>query len=1110
MTMTPTQVWQALQDRGLATAIDCRRWATELLELGGESALDSASRVLSGLVKLGHVTQFQSETIFDQAAIVLRRGRFRLLAPVLVAGFPDWYEAEEDEGQSLVWLYVLEAERLRGGEFARNPPSLRLAGRQAATSGDHLQSFTPPEWIGNALVIAGSRPFGQPLKELLEATKRLAPEVAFRLVRALTRGLAELHAQRLVHGEVGVDRVWWDGSDRVTLLRQPLFPPVSPRDALIPGAATSSELVEAGLRYAAPEFSAPGQSPTPATDIYALGCLWWELLNGRAPHAEQTLGQLSQGASRTPLALPERLKDKEQRQCLRHMLAMNPTARFADGGRLLQALEAIAEPAAVAGKPVGYTRGKEVESRAALSVRESAVEAWGTPPPRQDKPSPDKSDEATLPSESGFPSAIPRVDTGKGSPLTVGKAGMLPGSTPPKTEAASSAPNSPTSLPAVVPSAALASTPPASRTSPSPSLLPPVAPVERVLEPPSMPAAPVSPVLPSPVTGLPSEAKASSYPGRTLPAEARKAGERSPRKPSAKKGKRPVWLLPAMLGGCILLLLGLVGLLSLNSSGKSTTAAVSSPVVGAVSPPQSAGKPESVAIPAAGGQEVSGATKPRAMSALEEQFTLASTDDGLPWLPPRASRPYALTMLPPGAHGFLFVKPMAWSSSVSGRALTEVLSVELENLSAAYRKFTSLPWSELQQGTIGLYPGGSDGLLQVVYRIQLKSPATADEIAGAFQGAKPQSFGEGETVWVDADLAAYIQPPSGGAESKVDTFTIGPLSLIQDLASARGGAGPLRRQMEQLWQVSDAEADFSALLAVGPFFSDARNVLPQISQRAQALAKALFDEKAQAVLVSTTLEPEWYIELRMMGDNVESATNFITDLQERMKALADRVEAELVANPAESYWRALAVRFPQMLRALAKYQRYALENGQAITNAYLPSSAAANLMIAGWMALKAEFADQSQSGVVAATPDKTSLKVAGDALLDFSVSIGFDQEPLDLGLAAIAQEVQAALPPGSPAVEISIDGKAFELAGVTRNQQLRDFRFQNAPLRKLLNDIASRLNPDRTVTDLSQAKQVVVWWLEADAANSRIVFSSRPAANQAKRALPAEFGTSSN
>jgi hypothetical protein len=300
------------------------------------------------------------------------------------------------------------------------------------------------------------------------------------------------------------------------------------------------------------------------------------------------------------------------------------------------------------------------------------------------------------------------------------------------------------------------------------------------------------------------------------------------------------------------------------------------------------------------------------------------------------------------------------------------------------------------------------------------------------------------------------------------------------------------------------------LLAVGPFFSDARNVLPQISQRAQALAKALFDEKAQAVLVSTTLEPEWYVELRMMGDNVESATNFITDLQERMRELSDRVEAELVANPAEPYWRALAVRFPQMLRALAKYQRYALENGQAITNAYLPSSAAANLLIAGWMTLNAEFAGQSQSGGGTKTPDQTGAMVAGDALLDFPVSIGFDQEPLDLGLAAIAQEVQAALPPGSPAVEISIDGKAFELAGVTRNQQLRDFRFQNAPLRKLLNDIASRLNPDRTVTDLSQAKQVVVWWLEADPAKSRIVFSSRPAANQAKRALPAEFGMPSN
>jgi serine/threonine protein kinase len=1107
MTMTPTQVWQAFQDQGLATAMDCRRWAAELLELDGESALDSASGILSRLVKLGHVTAFQAETILEQAATVLRRGRYRLLAPVSVAGFPDWYEAKDVEGQSLVWLYVLEADRLRGGEFARNPPSLRLAGRHAATTGEHLQSFTPPEWISQALVIAGSRPIGQPLQEILKGPTSLAPEVAFSLVRALTQGLAKLHAQQLVHGAVGVERVWWDGSDRVTLLRQPLFPPASPCDALAPGTATPADLVEAGLRYAAPEFWAPGQSPTPATDIYALGCLWWELLSGCVPHPGQKLGQLSQGASKIPLVLPERLKDKEQRQCLRHMLAMNTDARFADGGRLLQALEAIAVPAAVAVKPVGYTSGKAVDSQATSSVRESAAEVWGTRYPPKDKPIPDTTDQTTLPTESRF-SSTPRVDNGKQSPRSAAQPGMISGSTRPTSEAASSVPTSPASTPAFAPHASK-SPPPASLTSPSPSIPIPAPAAEEGLaqpESPPMPARPVSPTVSSAASASP-RSKTPPQAGLSVAAGTRHAGDRPARRSAAKKGKRPVWLLPAMLGGCVLLLLGLVGLLSPNSPGPSIPPPAARTATEQASQPMTTGKLDPAAVEA---QEVRGATKPRATSALEEQFSLTSIDDGQPWLPPRASRPYALTMLPPGAHGFLFVKPSAWSSSAAGRALTEVFSMELENLSAAYREFTSLPWSELQQWTIGLYPGGTDGLLQLVYRVQLKSPATAAEIAVNFQGATAQSFGEGETVWVDASLAAYIQPPNGGAESKVDTFTIGPLSLIQDLAAARGGAGPLRRQVEQLWQVSDADADFSALLSVSPFFSDARNVLPQISKRAQAIAKALFDEKAQAVLVSTTLEPEWYVELRMMGDNVESATNFITDLQERMRELSDRVEAELVANPAEPYWRALAVRFPQMLRALAKYQRYALENGQAITNAYLPSSAAANLLIAGWMTLNAEFAGQSQSGGGTKTPDQTGAMVAGDALLDFPVSIGFDQEPLDLGLAAIAQEVQAALPPGSPAVEISIDGKAFELAGVTRNQQIRDFRFQNQPLRKLLNDIAGRLNPDRTVTDLSQAKQVVVWWLEADPAKSRIVFSSRPAANQAKRALPAEFGMPSN
>jgi hypothetical protein len=97
------------------------------------------------------------------------------------------------------------------------------------------------------------------------------------------------------------------------------------------------------LAYMAPEQARGANSDiTPATDVYAVGAILFELLTGRrARSAETRMASLMQAAEGTP---PEFKRDdgrvpKELRDIVARCLAPRPEHRFADGGALAAALE---------------------------------------------------------------------------------------------------------------------------------------------------------------------------------------------------------------------------------------------------------------------------------------------------------------------------------------------------------------------------------------------------------------------------------------------------------------------------------------------------------------------------------------------------------------------------------------------------------------------------------------------------------------------------------------------------------------------------------------------------------------------------------------------------
>ena len=128
-----------------------------------------------------------------------------------------------------------------------------------------------------------------------------------------------------------------------------------------------------------------------------------------------------------------------------------------------------------------------------------------------------------------------------------------------------------------------------------------------------------------------------------------------------------------------------------------------------------------------------------------------------------------------------------------------------------------------------------------------------------------------------------------------------------------------------------------------------------------------------------------------------------------------------------------------------------------------------------------------------------------EQMLDTPLSVSFDQESLQFAVAVIGDEFVRSLPAGSAPPVLTIIGGDLEKLGITQNQQIRNFKIQDKPLRDALSELVRQANPDKSVTSLTDEKQTLVWVVDSSAATPTIQISTRPAAIANKFKLSNEF-----
>ncbi|MCA9129639.1 MAG: protein kinase, partial [Planctomycetales bacterium] len=389
MQLTSIEIWQRIERMGIASAEQCRGWAAEAAQRIKNGDSSDGAQLIRALVELGLLSQFQSQVLVGETEVRLRYAKWLVQRPLEDPIWKFWSEFRAGEGHAVQqsefhwgrWISASQLDQLRS-----SGPALARVRALSAVRHPHLQSVLEPEWCDHELGLFVSPLAGKALTRRPSASSfsvRQSVEVIVQIAGAL----AELHARHVVHGRVLPDRVYYDGTQAV-LACDPLCLLTASADPSAQGLLASDLGRFCYAQFIAPEYLAPGQQASAASDVYSLGCLWWWMLCGVPSNPGTTLASAMAAHAHPVPSLPSNVDISEDlKACLSYMLAKNADARFSDAIELQTALRAALKPPVDVQPDVDQARPTALEKVPAstvvkaVPVEEVLAPATATPVP---------------------------------------------------------------------------------------------------------------------------------------------------------------------------------------------------------------------------------------------------------------------------------------------------------------------------------------------------------------------------------------------------------------------------------------------------------------------------------------------------------------------------------------------------------------------------------------------------------------------------------------------------------------------------------------------------------------------------------------------------------
>jgi hypothetical protein len=267
-------------------------------------------------------------------------GRYRLIEQLGTGGMAEVWRAHDEETGETVAVKRLHAHLRADADAAR-----RFAREaEAADSIDHPQAVRIRD-VGDDsddAFIVMDYVAGPSLAERLDADGPLEPATAVRVAREVSEALAAAHRQGIVHRDVKPANILLDPDRGARLADFGIARALDDRGVTMTGNVIGT------LRYMPPEAMA-GEPPTPASDVWGIGAVLYEMLSGRPLREDTSPASLIEARTRVPPVIAGLSPDLAR--VLEALVSPDPAARPSNGGDAAAALRALEDPAA-AGPPL--------------------------------------------------------------------------------------------------------------------------------------------------------------------------------------------------------------------------------------------------------------------------------------------------------------------------------------------------------------------------------------------------------------------------------------------------------------------------------------------------------------------------------------------------------------------------------------------------------------------------------------------------------------------------------------------------------------------------------------------------------------------------------------
>lgn len=271
------------------------------------------------------VTELAVERVLDK--------RYRILAPIGAGGSSQVYLAQDTALNREVAIKVLDADAAADAHLRKM--FVKEARALAALSHPSIVAvYDVGEVDGLPFIVMEHLPGGS-LKQRIERAGPLAPIDAATIAVDIANGLAFAHARGIIHADLKPSNILFDANDHAKVCDFGI--------ARTPQEEADTPQLFATAMYVAPE-RVEGKPATPASDVYGLGLVLYEMLVGKPPFVSANAAVLLRDhVVRTPVP-PSHLRPSLVRELdtiVLKALAKEPRLRYQKASEVAQALASI-------------------------------------------------------------------------------------------------------------------------------------------------------------------------------------------------------------------------------------------------------------------------------------------------------------------------------------------------------------------------------------------------------------------------------------------------------------------------------------------------------------------------------------------------------------------------------------------------------------------------------------------------------------------------------------------------------------------------------------------------------------------------------------------------